>query len=193
MKQPSSKTMTSYPKIATIKGVYAPREDSYLLAEAVEKYAFGKMLDMGTGSGIAGITGALKGCDVTFCDIDSNAVSCAKANAEANGIAGKFVVSDIFSKINGSFNTIAFNPPYLNSESLGNDKVVDRTLDGGAEGREVIDRFLNEAASHLLDEHVILLLESSLNGYENDVVRLGAEVVCRMRLFFEELVVLRIK
>ena len=32
--------------------IYVPREDSFLLAKFVEKYAFGKVLDMGTGSGI---------------------------------------------------------------------------------------------------------------------------------------------
>ena len=38
--------------------IYEPAEDSHLLAEAVKKFAHGRVLDMGTGSGIQAITAA---------------------------------------------------------------------------------------------------------------------------------------
>ncbi len=167
------------------KGVYEPREDSYLLARAVQKHAFGKVLDLGTGTGIQGITAALKGCDVTFADIDKNAIGCAKTNAKLNGVDGLFLLSDLFGGIKDKFNTIIFNPPYLESKEL-----KDIALDGGPKGRLVMDRFLGVYRKYLLDDHVVLLLESSINEYEKDVERLNARIAGKDHYFFEDLVVL---
>jgi release factor glutamine methyltransferase len=172
-------------EIKGCKDVYYPREDSHLLANAVQKHAFGKVLDIGTGSGIQGIVAALNKCDVTFADIDKNALECAKNNAKLNGVSGKFVLSDIFSKIEDKFNTIIFNPPYVASE----DKRY-LALDGGKDGRDYIDRFLGSYKEHVLEKHVVLLLESSFNKYEKDLKKLNAKVVGKEHYFFEDLVVL---
>lgn len=176
-------------KIKTCDSVYYPMEDSYLLAEQVERFAFGKVLDMGTGSGINGIAAALKGCDVTFADIDAKAIRCAKENATANGVAGNFIKSDMFESIDGKFNTIIFNPPYLESARVAERDIA---LDGGAKGRELIDKFIEAYPSFIEDEYVVLLLESSINGYESDVKRHNFEVVAKERFFFEEIAVLKI-
>ncbi|MFI5412372.1 MAG: HemK2/MTQ2 family protein methyltransferase [Candidatus Micrarchaeales archaeon] len=170
--------------------IYEPREDSYLLAKAVEEKAFGKVLDLGTGSGIQGITAALKGCEVTFADIDENAISCARNNAKLNKVKGNFVVSDLFSNINEKFNTIIFNPPYLPSSPLKNKRDIVYYLDGGVNGRETIDRFLAEYKKYLLPKHKVLLVESSLNSFEQDVKELKAKAVGKAHIFFEDIVVL---
>jgi release factor glutamine methyltransferase len=167
------------------EGTYEPREDSYLLAKAVEKYAFGKVLDLGTGSGIQGITAALKGCKVTFSDINPIALKCARNNAKLNGVGGDFIRSDLFSELDSKFNTIIFNPPYLESKEFR-----DIALDGGKKGRELIDRFLKGYKKYLLKDHLVLLLESSINGYRSDVRKLKAEIVGKGHYFFEDLVVL---
>ena len=166
--------------------VYEPAEDSFLLEKAVERFAFGKVLDIGTGSGIQGIAAARKGCEVTFSDISGEALEAARKNAEMGDIKGSFIKSDLFSRITGRFNTIIFNPPYLPSKGI-----AVRHLDGGRNGREVIDRFLDEYENHVLERHTVLLLESSLNNYEDDVKRLKAEVVGKAHIFFEDLVVLK--
>jgi release factor glutamine methyltransferase len=170
------------------KGVYEPREDSYLLARAVQKYAFGKVLDLGTGTGIQGITAALRGCDVTFADVDQNALECAKINAKLNGVDGAFVLSDLFNAVENRFNTIIFNPPYLESE-----RVKDLALDGGPKGRLLMDRFLDSYKKHLMAGHIVLLLESTINEYENDVKKLRAKIIGKEHYFFEDLVVLLFK
>ncbi|MCL4373629.1 MAG: methyltransferase [Candidatus Marsarchaeota archaeon] len=174
-------------KIKACSGVYEPREDSYLLAQMVEKYAFGSVLDLGTGSGIQGIVAAKKGCNVVFSDIDEKALECAKENAVLNGVTGTFVESDMFSSIKGAFNTIIFNPPYLpeDGSSKGSEDIA---LDGGYDGRKYIDIFLKEYKNHIANEYAALWLESSLNSYENDVAG-NAKIVASSRLFFEELVV----
>ncbi len=172
-------------RIECCKEVYCPSDDSFLLGDYVEKYSFGKVLDLGTGSGYLGIIAALKGNKVTFADIDPNALKCAESNVLLNHLKGQFVLTDLFSNIKGKFNTIIFNPPYLLSDNL-----VDKALDGGLNGRQVIDRFLNAVGGHLLKENYVLLLESSLNSYNNDAKRLNAAVF-EKNLFFEKLAVLK--
>jgi methylase of polypeptide subunit release factors len=36
--------------------IYEPQEDSFLLQKVLKEYAFGRVLDMGTGSGIQALT-----------------------------------------------------------------------------------------------------------------------------------------
>lgn len=175
-------------RVHSCEDVYEPREDSYLLAEAVNKYAFGNVLDIGTGTGIQGIVAALNKCNVTFSDIDENAIRCAKKNALVNGVGGKFVVSDLFGNVTGKFNTIIFNPPYLESKGI-----LHRDLDGGKNGRVLIDRFLDSCKEYVTEDHIILLLESSANKYGKDVKRLNADVVAKAHYFFEDIVVLLFK
>lgn len=172
-------------RISACDGVYSPREDSYMLAESVARYSFGKTLDLGTGTGLQGIVAAMNGCEVTFADIDTKALGCANSNAIANGVDGEFVLTDLFDNIRGKFNTIIFNPPYLPSK--GKRHIA---LDGGKSGRELIERFLDTFNEHLLERHAVLLVESSFNNYENDVKRLGAKIVAKTHYFFEDLVVL---
>ncbi len=174
--------------IMTEKGVYNPQEDSKLLAEAVEKYAFGKVLDLGTGTGIQGIIAALRGCEVTFADINASAIANARRNAQNNNVGGTFIVSDMFENIRDQYNTLIFNPPYLRSKIVGG---KDADIAGGVEGRELIDRFLEGYAQHVMRDHTVLLLESSINKYEQDVGRLHAEIVGKAHYFFEDIVVLK--
>ena len=93
---------------------YEPREDSELLAKYVKKFAFGNVLDMGTGSGIQAITAAKKKSvkSVVAADIQEEVIENNKNNIKNKKI--KFIVSDLFSNIkNKKFDTIIFNPPYL--------------------------------------------------------------------------------
>ncbi|MDE1870779.1 MAG: methyltransferase [Candidatus Micrarchaeota archaeon] len=173
-------------KLNECRGVYEPREDSYMLAESVNMHAFGKVLDLGTGTGIQGIVAALKGCEVTFSDIDEKALECARANAEQNGVSGKFLRSDMFDSIGERFNTIVFNPPYVISKEMKH-----LALDGGENGRHYIDRFIGSYKEHVLDRHCVLIVESSFNRFEKDVERLHAEIVSKGHYFFEDIAVLR--
>jgi release factor glutamine methyltransferase len=170
--------------------VYSPREDSYLLLDAVKtiRVESRTVLDLGTGSGILGLYCALQGANVTIADIDSQAVQHVTEAAKRLGVELHAVTSDLFSNIPGRFNVILFNPPYLPSERL-----EDHTVDGGPEGRVMINRFLNELAGHLKKDGVAYLLVSSLNSPAS-VVEAYPEYefvsVARKSLFFEELQVL---
>ena len=176
------------------EGVYCPREDSLLIAEAIEGMNLkGKnALDMGCGSGFLSILMAKSDAIVTAADINPPAAETARKNAESNGIFNlHFAVSDLFEKINGSYDLIVFNPPYLPLEE--NEK-GDIAYTGGPSGREVIERFIQQAKSHLETGGKILLLISSLTG-EKEVLNIfakngcKAKIIKRKRIFFEELMV----
>jgi release factor glutamine methyltransferase len=167
------------PRLKIYPSVYKPLEDSRILGRAVEKYSFGKMLDLGCGSGIQGIIAAKMGCDVTFADLNPHAVECASENAKINGIKGKFIVSSVFSNIKGKFNTISFDPPYLKSKPIITGRTNPST-DGGARGREVIDIFLDSYKKHVMKDHTVIMVESYWNDFKRDIKRLDAKVVERL-------------
>jgi len=75
-----------------------------------------RVMDLGCGCGIVGITAARK-CgaeNVVMSDVDPNAVETAKKNAAANGAEGvKVVLSDGFDGVDeAGFDLILSNPPY---------------------------------------------------------------------------------
>jgi release factor glutamine methyltransferase len=70
----------------------------------------------------------------------------------------------LFENVNGKFNLIAFNPPYLPVCEKG---VLQNSWSGGRHGLEVVERFLKDVKKHLKHGGRILLVVSSLNGLKN--------------------------
>ena len=170
-----------------MEDVYRPAEDSYLLARHVESLVSGAVLDMGTGSGIQAITAALKPTvtSVLAVDINPEALNEAKKLAEDEGISGKltYVISDLFHEVQGRFDWIIFNSPYLPSEG----KADEYAWAGGA---ELIERFLIDACNHLELMGSLLLIYSSLS--EPDLSRYKVELLEEIGLFFEKLYCVRL-
>ncbi|MBL8877958.1 MAG: ChbG/HpnK family deacetylase [Phycisphaerales bacterium] len=90
------------------------QDDSRAFAELIasQTQPGQRVLDIGTGTGVAAITLARLGRDVVASDIMSAAVSTARANAERNGVKIECVTSDLLDNISGRFDLIAFNLPY---------------------------------------------------------------------------------
>ena len=176
--------------------IYEPREDSFLMENAVKKYTYGKVLDMGTGSGIQAIAAAKnkKVKSILAVDINKEAVMEALQNAMNKGIPLSVLQSDLFGNIDEKFDTIIFNPPYLPSDP----KLKDLTLDGGKEGYELIQKFLKQAKKHLEKNGIILLLFSSLTDKDKveDILtknKYKFKEVDKLNLDFEELYIYRIQ
>ena len=169
--------------------IYEPREDSFLLQEQVRKFATGKVLDMGTGSGIQALAALEKTGSVEACDINKEAVDFLKEK----GINA--YQSDLFEKVEGKFDVIIFNPPYLplDREEDEESRVV---TTGGERGHEIIERFLKEAKEYLNENGVILLVFSSLSGDVPKVLdglNYGSEMLAEKKVFFESLYVYKIR
>jgi len=154
--------------------LYEPQEDSYQLEKEVKKYAFGRVLDVGTGSGIQAKAALTKSKDVTGVDLDKESLDYCKENHK--GI--KFVFSDLFSKVKGKFDTIIFNPPYLPQD----EGIEDIALYGGKKGHEVVERFLDDVSTYLSKDGIILLLFSSLTTKDK-----VDEIIARNLFDFKEL------
>ncbi len=163
--------------------IYEPDEDSWLLEKYVKVYAKGRVLDMGTGSGIQAEAALTKTKDILAVDISKECVQF----VAKKGI--RTVCSDLFKKVKGKFDLIIFNPPYL-PEDPKEDKESKRITTGGKEGFEILSRFLNDARKHLNKGGKILIVCSSLTGNVEKSFKsckYHAHLLEEKSLFFEKL------
>jgi len=177
--------------LLVFEGVYEPAEDSFLLVEAVKVGKEANALDLGTGSGIQAINAALQGAQVLAVDVKEEALKNTLANAKEFGLREKISTreSNLFESVWEKFDAIVFNPPYVPSE----EKEL-KDVDGGKNGRETLDLFLEQFPAHLNPNGKCFFLQSSLNGIEETEKKLAEkglrfEIIARKKLFFEELVV----
>ena len=102
-------------RIEKCAGVYEPEDDSYLLL-GIEEIK-GRILEIGCGTGIIGLSYAKSGSVVTLVDISDKATRCARNNAIQSGLSVNVVRTNMFDGIRGKFDWCVFNPPYLPSEA----------------------------------------------------------------------------
>lgn len=178
--------------LTVLEQVYFPREDSFLLAKTVKVKKNSIVLDMGCGSGVQTINALQKGAKkVLAVDINKKALENTLLNAKKTGFEKQVLAkkSDLFENINKKFDLIIFNPPYVPTEKK---ELID--VDGGKNGREVLDRFLDQFPKHLKHPGKCFFLQSSLNGIKKTEKKLeqkniSFKITARQKLFFEELVV----
>jgi release factor glutamine methyltransferase len=181
------------------ENVYEPAEDSFLFAENLPVERSCRIVDVGTGCGILAIVAAKNTEDVLAIDLNPYAIRCARRNAKLNEVIDNMdlVQGDLFGSVKGysKFDLILFNAPYLPVQNKDG-SWLERSWTGGKSGREVIDRFINEAPEFLNSNGRILLMQSSLSGVDKTLRRfanqgLHARVVASRSLpFFEEIVLI---
>jgi len=172
--------------------VYPPSEDTFLLLEALEKEGIKdkECLEIGVGSGV--ITEFLaKSNNVEGVDINLKAIEITRNKCKNCRI----FYSDLFSNIKKKYDVIVFNPPYVPEERKFDD-IFDRSWHGGKNGREVIDKFLDEFDSFLDLDGKMYLLHSSLCDLKKTLRILKEksfkiEALKSKKLFFEELIVIK--
>ncbi len=150
--------------------VLIPRPETELLVEEAVNWlqmhpGRRNALDMGTGSGAIAVAMADQVSDLRMmaADISPQALSIARQNAEKFRVADRisFVQSDLFENIAPGFDLIAANLPYIPSETLKN-LPVERfephlALDGGADGLDLIRRFMVQAPGYLRPGGLLLM------------------------------------
>lgn len=159
-------------RLTICQGVYPPSEDTYLLLDEVGGWRADVALEVGSGTGIVAMKIAKGGCFTVASDIDPRAARCTKLNAKRNGLSSLIdvVVCDLTSPFrDGAFDMIAFNPPYLPVDN------GDVKWSGGPSGREVSDRFIDEACSKLSSRGTLLLVQSTLSGVDVALDKLKAK------------------
>ncbi|MBE5879596.1 MAG: peptide chain release factor N(5)-glutamine methyltransferase [Lachnospiraceae bacterium] len=160
-----------------------PRQDTETLVEEVLLHLHDGMeiLDVCTGSGciLLSLLKYSNDCIGVGCDLNPDAVLLAKKNAEMLGLDATFVQSDLFEHIEGKYDMIVSNPPYVETAVIETlDMVVKgyephTALDGGADGLDFYRRLVTQAKPFLRKEGM-LFFEIGYNQAES-VSRLLAE------------------
>ena len=173
--------------------VYPPSDDSILLIESLDVIPREKVLEVGCGSGVVSIHCAKNGCYVTAVDVNPRAVELARRNSVANGTDIRVLESDVYGNVDGVFDTIVFNLPYLPVDEEG---LLAKAWSGGPDGLGPLPRLLEGAPDHLIPGGRVVVvvssltepraLEEALEGYE-------VRTIGEQRLFFERLSVLEIR
>ena len=138
--------------------VLIPRQDTeHLVEEALACCEGRRVLDMCTGSGCIAISIARLGkpASVTGADISEAALAIAGDNAARLGADVAWVKSDMFAGIDGEFDVIVSNPPYIPPEQIEGlePEVKDHeprlALYGGEDGLDYYRTLVTEGAKHL--------------------------------------------
>lgn len=182
------------------ENVLIPRFDTeYLVDAVIDHVPYQKVLEIGTGTGIIGITLALEKKDthVDAVDINSDCLQLATRNAEKWNADVRVFYSDLFSAITDAYDLIISNPPYISKEDM---KKLDRkvkyepenALYGGIDGLDFYRQIIEQAPTYLTNggylafeigydqmERVCKLLENSfeilyrikdLSGFDRAII-----------------------
>lgn len=144
---------------AVTRDTLVPRPDTETLVELALAEPFGRVIDLGTGSGAIAVTllaerGAASGVAT---DLSAGALEVAGGNAARHGVAGRlaFLRADWWQGVEGRFDLIVSNPPYVSAEDYdGLAPEITRyepraALTPGGDGLSAYRAILAGAAAHL--------------------------------------------
>jgi release factor glutamine methyltransferase len=165
-------------RLVTPPGVFRPISDTWLLADALDREALSpgaRVLDLCSGSGALALRAAER-AEVTAVDVSRRAVATIRLNALLNGVSVRAMRGDLFDAVPGErFDAIVSNPPYVPAPSDDLPaRGPARAWDAGRDGRALLDRICAQAPERLLPGGVLLLVHSSLLGYERTAELLAA-------------------
>jgi release factor glutamine methyltransferase len=175
--------------------VLIPRPETELLVETAIEHAprGGRVLDIGSGSGCIGITIDRERPDLQVVSVDRSvdALAVASLNRARLDSHVALAASDLMSAIDGPFDVIVSNPPYVPQgeyEELAVEVRIHEprmALTPGPSGTEIIERILGEAHTRLAgDGHVILEVGY---GQEQAIRSLAASMKYRVDDFLPDL------
>jgi release factor glutamine methyltransferase len=128
-----------------------------------------RIADLGTGSGaiLLALLSELPGAYGFATDVSAAALHTAEANAAHLGLAGRatFIACDYAAGLDGRFDLIVSNPPYVRSADIASLAVEVRShdprlaLDGGADGLDAYRALIPQAA-RLLTSGGVLVVEA---------------------------------
>lgn len=146
--------------------VLIPRWDTEILVEEAMKRIRPDMdvLDLCTGSGciIISIKKNIPGISALASDISARALLMAKENAVLNDVQVNFTESDLFSNIEGKFDVIVSNPPYIRTEEIAGlmpevrEFEPQNALDGKEDGLFFYRKIITEAKKYLKQGGLLL-------------------------------------
>ncbi len=147
--------------------VLIPRQDTETLVEEALKICQPgmKVLDLGTGTGciIISLMKNAHGMTATGSDISKQALLVAKENARVHEVEVDWVRSNLYENIEGRFDLVISNPPYIAQTDLLDlmPEVRDfepvGALDGGEDGLDFYRRIIEQSGDHLNKDGYLFL------------------------------------
>ena len=150
------------------------------------------ILDLGTGSGVIGLTleQKLPTNSVDLVDISKDALEVARKNGENLNSKANYIESDFFEKVNKLYDIIISNPPYIKDneeiEEIVKNNEPHLALYAGEKGLDCYDKILKEAQFYM-KEKAILAFEIGATQKE-DIIELikkymdNVEITCKQDL-----------
>ncbi len=150
--------------------VLIPRQDTEILVEEVLKELHDRMriLDMCTGSGciLLSLLHYSNDCEGLGVDLSAEALEVAERNVlkvltPEKAEHAHFLQSDLFEKVEGKFEIIVSNPPYIASAEVEKlmpevrDHEPRMALDGTEDGLHFYRRIIKEAGKHLVNSGML--------------------------------------
>lgn len=139
--------------------VLDPRPETETLVDLALATPFDRVLDLGTGSGCILVTLLAERAQATGVGADLSETAClqASANAVLHGVAGRaqIIQSDWFDMVEGRFDLIVSNPPYLAATEMADvapelrDHEPHMALTDGLDGLSVYRIIAQNAQSYL--------------------------------------------
>ena len=184
-------------KILVNENVLIPRFETELLVEKSVEYIkklFSNfkeisVIDIGTGSGCIAISIAkLLDCDVSAVDVSDNAIIVALENARINNVNINFINSDIFNEVEGVYDVIISNPPYIRYDEEIMDIVKDNepniALYASENGLYYYREILSTCSKYLKKKFLICFEIGSEQG--NDVKNLALKYLKDIHISVEK-------
>lgn len=152
------------------ENVLIPRQDTEILVEEVLKELHDRMriLDMCTGSGciLLSLLHYSNDCEGLGVDLSAEALEVAGRNVlkvltPEKAEHAHFLQSDLFEKVEGKFEIIVSNPPYIASAEIEKlmpevrDHEPRMALDGTEDGLHFYRRIIKEAGKHLVNSGML--------------------------------------
>lgn len=149
------------------ENVLIPRQDTELLVEeALQELHDGmRILDMCTGSGciLLSLLKYSNDCEGIGADISEEALKVAERNRVQLGLKNAaFIRSDLFEAVEGKFDLLVSNPPYICSDVIDTlmpevrEHEPRQALDGSADGLHFYRRILAECRTYLKPGGILL-------------------------------------
>ena len=165
-----------------------PRPDTETLVDVVLEKIGDRgqplsILDLGTGSGVIALTLACEfsNAQVTAVDVSESVLENCQENSKRLGVVDRVTAlkSDMFENVDGAFDLIVSNPPYIPTKDI---KALspevrlhdpERALDGGTDGLDFYRQIFSSAQDYL-KQGAMLIVEFGI-GQTDDISQLATD------------------
>ena len=138
------------------------------------------IIDLGCGSGVIGLTlkKKLSNVEVTLLDISNEALNISQENAKLLDLDVNFIESDMWDKVDGKFDVVISNPPYIRNDEEIEDLVFNNephlALFGGIDGLDLYRKIHDGLLNHVKEKFLLALEIGDMQ--KDDVLQIFSDI-----------------